>query len=128
MGTDDDTAPPARPAASVEVGLRPPAWPSFAAIVTLRGEHDLATSQDVRRTLGPIYGNVLVDLSDCGFIDSTVIGALLTKYQELEREGHRLELIVSSENPTIARTLSIVGLDTLVVVHQSPPSGQEGQG
>jgi anti-anti-sigma factor len=123
MGTNDEAPPPAE-SASVDVELRPPRLPSFAAIVTLRGEHDVATSADVRGALGPIYGNVLVDLSDCGFIDSTVIGALLTKYQELEREGHRLELIASRTNPMIARTLSIVGLDALVVVHDSMPTDE----
>ena len=123
MGTNDEAPPPAE-SASVDVELRPRRLPSFAAIVTLRGEHDVATSADVRGALGPIYGNVLVDLSDCRFIDSTVIGALLVKHQELEREGHRLELIASPTNPMIARTLSIVGLDALVVVHDSMPAGE----
>jgi hypothetical protein len=38
----------------------------------LRGEHDLTTSTGVREALAPIQGNVLVDLSDRVFLDSSV--------------------------------------------------------
>lgn len=120
MDPGEERPRPAVPA-SVDVELRPHAWPRFAALVTLHGEHDLSTSERVRRALDPLYGDVLVDLSDCSFIDSTVIGALLGKHQELEREAHRLDLIVPVENRVIARTVSIVGLDALLVVHGSSP-------
>lgn len=119
MGTEDETPRLPLAASRVDVELRPSAWPSFAALVTLHGEHDLTTSESIRRALGPLYGNVLVDLSHCSFIDSTVISALLAKHHELDREAHRLELLVSPANPMIARTLALLGLDALLVVHHS---------
>lgn len=111
---------------SVDVVLRPSTLTAFAAVITLRGEHDLATSSDVRAALGPIYGNVLVDLSDCRFIDSTVIGVLIGKHRELEREGHRLELIVPSANLVVTRSLSLVGMTSLLAVRDSLPDDGPG--
>ena len=75
----------------------------------LRGEHDLSTAPEVRAALSSISGSVLVDLADCAFIDSTIIGALITASQELEREGHVLELYVPPENLTVSRTLEVTG-------------------
>jgi anti-anti-sigma factor len=121
MGTHEGYPEHANAEPSVDVVLRPPALPSFAAVVALRGEHDLATSADVRAALGPIYGNVLVDLSDCSFIDSKVIGALIGKHRELEREGHRLELLVPPANLVVTRSLSLVGMTSLLVVRDSLP-------
>ena len=87
----------------------------------LRGEHDLSTAPEVRATLGSISGSVLVDLSDCAFIDSTVIGALIAVSQELEREGHVLELYVPPENRAVSRTLEVTRMGDLVVVHSTSP-------
>jgi anti-anti-sigma factor len=64
---------------------------------------------------------VLVDLSECDFIDSTVISVLIRDYRERAREGHDLELLVPLENTTIARTLEIAGMRDLFVIHSSRP-------
>ena len=67
--------------------LRPVDMPGFAAVVRLCGEHDLATSDELRAGLASIHGNVIVDLTDCEFIDSTAIGIIVANRQEREREG-----------------------------------------
>ena len=70
----------ARPHAAVpDVEVAPEFDPGYAATVLLRNEHDLASSEGIASVLAPILGNVLVDLSECEFMDSTVISVLLKK-------------------------------------------------
>lgn len=107
----------------VEVELRPANAPAYAAIVSLHGEHDLASSADVEAALAGIYGSILVDLTECEFIDTTVIRIVLVKRQELEREGHRLELVVPPENQ-ISRTLGVLGLRDVLIVHEQAPGDE----
>ena len=109
------------PSPDVQVEVRPARAPHYAALVSLRGEHDLATEAVLKDALSALFGDVLVDLSDCTFVDSTVIGALIAAAQELEREGHTLSLVVPPENANVARTLEIVRIRELVRVHPRIP-------
>jgi anti-anti-sigma factor len=102
--------------ARVEVEFRPARAPTFAAAVKLLGEHDMATIGAIKDALAPINGNVLVDLSDCSFIDSSAINVFVSDSQSRTREGHRLELFVPNENATVARTLQVSGLDAFLHV------------
>jgi anti-anti-sigma factor len=112
----------------VHVELGPTSAPSYAAIVALRGEHDLATSPEIHAALTPIAGHVLVDLSQCSFMDSAVIGALLGKYQDLQRDGHRLELVVPQSNTAVRRTIELVAIGNLITVHDEAPSSVSERG
>jgi anti-anti-sigma factor len=105
--------------AIVEVLPRPANAPGYAAIVRVGGEHDIASIPRIRETLESIHGNVLVDLSDCTFLDSSVIHALVDDACERRREWESLELIVPVANASVARALRISGLSTLLVVHES---------
>jgi anti-anti-sigma factor len=100
--------------------LSPGETSNFDAVVKLCGEHDLATAADVRRALEPIDGSVLVDLADCQFIDSSVIGVLLRDSQARRRAGHGLELLVPEDNATITRTLTVIGVPDMIPVHSRP--------
>jgi anti-anti-sigma regulatory factor len=64
----------------------PDSEPRFAAIVLLLGEDDVTTADLVGETIDRVEGSVLVDLSECSFIDST-IGKLIATAQTLERRG-----------------------------------------
>jgi anti-sigma B factor antagonist len=108
---------------AVHVELAPGAPPGFAALVSLNGEHDLASSDALRAALAPLLGDVVVDLSACTFMDSTVIGVLLGKCYELRGEGRRLELVLPPENVSISRVVDVVGLRDLVQVHDRMPTG-----
>ena len=105
----------------IEVEVRAARAPQYAALVSLRGEHDLATSSALRDALQSLFGDVLVDLSECTFVDSTVIGSLIATAQELQREGHQLSIVVPPENANIARTLEIVRIGELIRVLPSLP-------
>jgi anti-anti-sigma factor len=105
--------------AVVEVLPLPAIAPGYAAIVKVGGEHDIATIPRIRETLGLIHGNVLVDLSDCTFLDSSVIHAFVDDARERRREWQSLELIVPAANANVARTLRVSGMGDLLVVHES---------
>lgn len=113
-----------QPESAVDVELRPLGAPRFAALISCRGEHDLATGPTISEALAAIHGNVLLDLSGCTFIDSTVIGILLRDAQQRTREGHTLELVVPRENRTIARTLVLVGAVHTLAIHDSVENAQ----
>ncbi len=59
----DPTGPRASHPPSVDVIYDPPDEPRFAAIVSLHGEHDIATAADVSDAIAGVSGSVLVDLS-----------------------------------------------------------------
>ena len=88
-------------------------------VIAATGELDLSTASlfadSLRRAYAGPAGGVLVDLTDCGFIDSTGVSILLNAYrrQTRAREG----LAVICPNPTPRRVFEITGtLDTLNVV------------
>lgn len=62
------------------------------AIVSLHGEHDLATSHDFRRTLldaaaAPL---VILDFAECTFMDSCVMGVIVGAAKRAAAQGRRL--------------------------------------
>ncbi len=95
------------------------------AIVTLRGEHDLSTRAEINATLARVGGeaDVLVDLSECSFIDSSVIGALVAAFQTFAERGRRLELAIPSEAVTIQRVAKVAGLATFLAIHETREAG-----
>lgn len=107
------------PEPDIQVEIRPADLPGFAAIMHLVGEHDLATSASFRDALRRINGNVLVDLSECSFVDSSVIAVLFGDQQARAREGQRLELLVPPGG-TVARTLHVAGIAALIPVRTPP--------
>ena len=106
----------------IDVELRPAHAPGYAALVTLSGEHDLASSDELRATLAPIDGDVVIDLTPCEFIDSSVIGVLIGKSSDLARDDHRLDLVVPPANTMVTRVVGVVGLRTLMPVHDAIPA------
>jgi anti-sigma B factor antagonist len=89
------------------------------SVIAASGELDLSTASlfadSLRRAYDGPAGGVLVDLTDCGFIDSTGVSLLLNacRRQTRAREG----IAVVCPNPTPRRVFEITGtLDTLNVV------------
>lgn len=121
MPSHDNTQPQPGPSPTprpIQLELRPVGAVGYAAIVSLHGEHDLSTCSELRSTLAPLDGNVLLDLSTCEFIDSSVIGVVAAKSRDLAGQGHRLELVVPAANRVVTRVVNVVGLRTLMTVHE----------
>ena len=93
----------------------------YAATLELCGEHDLASADKIRGALALIDGSVLVDLSECQFIDSTVIGVLLEDRRERSARGQLLDLVVPPSNGRITRILGVAGLAPLLSIVPERP-------
>ena len=96
------------------IETRPSRIDRFAAVV----EHDLATREAVRVALASRCGNLLVDLSECSFIGSTVIGTIVEAAQRLARDGYRLELVLPPADSQVGKTLALVGIHELLHVRE----------
>ena len=94
-------------------------------IVSLRGEHDLADRQALAETLARAGEgrNLLVDLSDCTFLDSTVLGLLLATSLEREAEGARLGLVIPPEAEIVFRITRVAGVSSFMPIYASREAG-----
>jgi anti-sigma B factor antagonist len=92
-----------------------------AAIVTLRGEHDLSSEPALAQALDAacVRLGVVVDLSACSFMDSSVIGALLRCARSLHRREGLLELVVPSGARALRRVLEVMSVHSMLPVHET---------
>ena len=83
-----------------------------AATVSVQGELDAYTAPSledhIEHLLGDGVGQLTLNLSQTGFLDSSGLRALLTVHRKLEGSGGRLELRDASE--PVVRLLEITGL------------------
>jgi anti-anti-sigma factor len=93
-----------------------------ASIVTLRGEHDLSSAAKIAVALKEASArrNVLVDLSQCEFMDSSVISALFRASNNLLERGGQLSLVIPGDKHGAIRSLfEIMSLDRLMPTHET---------
>jgi len=85
-------------------------------VATLRGEWDVATREQLRSALSSLgsESDVLVDLRDASFFDSTALAELIGLYKRLNGAGRRLEALVGESN--MRRLLELTSLDGLLGV------------
>ena len=76
-------------------------------MVHVRGEIDSRRRRRRACLLG-LEGDVIVDLSEVAFLDSTGLGILVAQRKRLGVDGG--SLILRSANPMVARTVELVGL------------------
>jgi anti-anti-sigma factor len=117
----DDPRPHDQPEPAVELSTDAPG----AVVVMLRGEHDLNSRPAVAAALERACedADVLVDLTGCAFIDSTIIGVLVAAFQAQAEGGRRLELTVPPDAHAIRRVTQIAGLATFMTVHETRIAG-----
>ena len=87
-------------------------YDSDTAVMVLRGEHDLRTSEELNAklvTLVQANYRVIVDLSVAQFVDSTVLNALLRADKLAAQRGHRLTLQLGGAHH-VERVLEVSGL------------------
>lgn len=92
-----------------------------ALIYTLSGSFDVATSPSVRAALieAASEGNheIVVDLTQLEFMDSTGLGALIGAHRRASENGGVVRLVVAAG--TIARLLNITGLVRVFAIYHS---------
>jgi anti-sigma B factor antagonist len=91
--------------------------PGEIAVISLPGEHDLATAWEIRNALAFAFEqgtHIVVDLSETEFIDSTIIHVLFESKQLAEEHGTG-QLAIAAD-ARVRRPLEITGmLDVLPV-------------
>jgi anti-anti-sigma factor len=91
--------------------------------IAVRGELDLSSAPELEGPLEEVLENgegpILVDLSECEFIDSTGIALIVRAMQRLEGDESGRTLVVCSYNDQVRRVLDITGLDVSIPVHRT---------
>jgi anti-anti-sigma factor len=89
--------------------------------ISVRGELDLSTAPELEgpleETLDSGDGSVLIDLSQCEFIDSTGIALIVRAWQRLDSGENGRALVICSHNDQVRRVLEITGLELSIPVH-----------
>jgi anti-anti-sigma factor len=91
-----------------------------ACVVALSGEHDLASVEDLTDALAQAASSpgMIVDLSSTAFIDSAVLGALITSHREAASDGRRWALVIGNgSGAAVRRILELTGLDGVMPVY-----------
>jgi anti-sigma B factor antagonist len=103
-----------------------------AWLIALTGEVDLYTAPEFKQQLLEVIGQggkeVIVDLSDTTFIDSTTLGVLVGGVKRLRPNGGQLSLVCSDRN--ITKIFEITGLNKVFPIYESRVEAVEriGQG
>ena len=92
--------------------------------VSVAGELDQATADELREPLQQtIEGGtsaVMIDMSDCKFIDSTGLGVIVEAWQELQsRNGDSAALSICCPAVEVRRLLEVTGLDQAIAIRDT---------
>ena len=91
--------------------------------ISVQGELDLSTAPELEgpleKALDGDEGSVLIDLSQCEFIDSTGIALIVRAWQRLDGDGDGRALVLCSQNDQVRRVLEITGLELSIPVHRT---------
>jgi anti-sigma B factor antagonist len=97
------------------------------AVIALSGEVDIYTAPQFKeRMLELLDGgvtNLVVDLSQVTFIDSTALGVLIGGVRRVNSAGGAMALVVVSR--PVQRVLSITGLDRVFTIHETREAALE---
>jgi anti-sigma B factor antagonist len=91
-----------------------------ARVVSVRGELDIATSPQVRDLLGDVAADpvrpLVIDLAECGFIDSTGLAALLHGAKPAQNEESHVAIV--SPGGDVRRMLELTAIDKTIPVFE----------
>jgi anti-sigma B factor antagonist len=97
-------------------------------VVAVTGEIDLFTAPEFKqRVSAPIdagRSNIVVDLSETTFIDSSSLGVLIGAHRRLKLRGGTL--VVVCDNESIVKTFRITGLDGVFTLVRSLDDALDG--
>jgi anti-sigma B factor antagonist len=113
MGTADDLPQLDAAITTTKVGEN-------AYVVATRGELDLYSTPQLVAQLDAVVADgpeVVLDLTEVGFMDSTALGAILLAARRLRAAGGALSLV--SASPATTKLIEMVGIDRVVPVHET---------
>ena len=88
------------------------------ALVSVDGEHDLSTRSALEQALerAVAHTRVVVDLSNCGFIDSTAITTIIKTAQILHVRGGRLIAVIHPTQGHLLRVAQMLHLGEIFAI------------
>jgi anti-anti-sigma factor len=90
-------------------------------VVAVRGELDLGTAPELEGPLDEAISArepLLIDLSECDFIDSTGIAMIVRAWQRLaDGDDGDGRVVICSANVQVRRVLEITGVEVSIPVH-----------
>ena len=94
------------------------------AVFAITGELDQATAEDLRSPLLASVergvSSILIDLTGCGFIDSTGLGVIVEAWKAMEeRDGDGAVLSICCPEPEVRRLLEVTGLDQAIAIRDT---------
>ena len=112
-------ASPATPAGDL-AGIEIRAMPG-GVVVSLSGDHDLSTKSQLVDSLARVRRErrVLIDLQQCTFVDSTIIGTILAACLAGSSRAPNVSVVLPPDTSYVYRALSVIGLRDLVPAHLS---------
>jgi anti-sigma B factor antagonist len=91
------------------------------AVLVLHGEADLHSAPELRErlraTIDDGAANVVLDLSDSAFVDSTSLGVLLGGMKRLRERDGQIHILVP--RPEVRRIFEITLLDRIFPLHET---------
>ena len=99
-------------------------------VIALTGEIDLYTAPEFKQQLLDVIEKggkqVVVDLTDTTFIDSTTLGVLVGGVKRLRPNGGQLSIVCSDRN--ITKIFEITGLNRVFPIHETRAEALESVG
>jgi anti-sigma B factor antagonist len=97
-------------------------------VLEVHGELDLQTVGELRRRFPErfsITAPAVVDLTECAFIDSTGISALVVACRRAESDGHPGLVVVASPGTQVRKVLRLTGIDSHLPVVDTAEAAME---
>jgi len=94
-----------------------------ASWIAVKGELDLATAQQAREATevaAQVSSPLVLDLSECSFLDSAGLRAVLYAYELMAAVKQRTMVIVGA-NPQVSAMLALTGFDVHIRVFPTRP-------
>lgn len=90
-------------------------------LLAIRGELDLNSAPGLEGALDKALSSgrpaILIDLSDCEFIDSTGLALIVRAWQQVDGGNGNGRLVLCCPNSQVRRLLDITGLEASISLH-----------
>jgi anti-anti-sigma factor len=94
--------------------------PDGVCVVRVRGEVDMSHEEELRgelrRAIASDADGIVIDLTECDFIDSTGVRALLLSREAQHSEKGYDGVAVAASTEQILRILSVMGVDQVIPI------------
>lgn len=121
LGTLEQRVTPSARGRLLELGVRAERLEGGTYAVGVVGELDSSSLPRLEQVLDRVFaaeaGDVVVDLSECSYIDSTGLGVLVGASKRLADSGTRVALVSSDRN--LRRLLEVTCLSKVFTIHRT---------